>query len=142
MKTLLIFISFMIATQSFAQSTTEAQIKALSQKRVNWLIAGNLDSLKNLYDANSITIHGNGIMIRSREDHLADIKAGRPVYKTIEIKESQVNDFRDTAVLVGKGLFNIAMNGQDMNYTMTYTEVYKKEQGGWKLIARQAVEQK
>lgn len=141
MKTLLIIVSFLIATRSFAQSTTEGQLKALSQKRVDWLLAGNLDSLKNLYDANSITIHGNGMM-RGRQEHLDDIKSGRPIYKKIDLTQSTVKDFGDTAVLVGKGVFQIAMNGQNMTYNMTFTEVYKKEKAGWKLIARQAVDQK
>ena len=62
-------------------------------------------------------------MMRSRAEHLKDIKSGRPVYKRIDIKESAVKGFGDTAVLVGKGIFNIAVNGQNMNYNMTYAEV-------------------
>lgn len=141
MKTLLTIASFFFMTQAFAQSNTEAQIKSLSEKRAKWLIATNVDSLKNLYDENSITIHNNGMM-RTGNEHLADLKKGQPSYKRIDIKESSVKDFGDTAVLVGKGLFVLVMNGQEVNYNMIYTEVYKKMKGQWKLILREGIELK
>lgn len=142
MKTLLTFVAFLSVSVSaaFAQSKTEDQIKVLSQKCVQWLLTRNVDSLKNLYDPNSITIHSNGMM-RTGTDHLEDLKNGRPLYKSIDVKESSVKEFGDTAVLVGKGLFDITIDKQDMKYDMIYTEVYKKTGGQWKLIARQAVQQ-
>ncbi|MVM29107.1 DUF4440 domain-containing protein [Spirosoma sp. HMF4905] len=140
MKTLLTLVSMLFVSQSFGQSKTESEIVALSKKRAKWLVEGKLDSLKTLYDANSITVHNNGL-IKTTAEHFEDIKNGRPIYKSIDIKESTVKDFGDTAILVGKGMFNIAMNGQDMNYNMVYTEVYLKRNNQWKLISRQAVQQ-
>lgn len=139
MKIFLTTIALLVATLSFAQSQTESEIKALSAKRVEWLLKGSVDSLANLYGENSITVHGNG-MIRTTAEHLNDIKSGRPVYKSIDVKETTVKDFDNTAILVGKGVFNISMNGQAMSYNMVYMEVYKKENDQWKLIARQASE--
>lgn len=100
-------------------------------------MAGKVDSLAAIYDENSITVHGNG-MVKSTAEHFNDVRSGRPVFKSIDIKESTVKDFGTTAVLVGKGVFSIAMNGQGMTYNMVYTEVYIKKHNQWKLIARQA----
>lgn len=137
MKSLLLIAGLFVTTFSFAQSPTESEIKDLSQKRVQWLLKGNVDSLVNLYDENSVTIHGNG-MIRTTSEHINDIKSGRPVYKSIDIQESSVKDFGNTAVLVGKGVFSISINGQNMTQNMVFTEVYLKKNGQWKLISRQA----
>lgn len=92
-----------------------------------------------LYDDNSLTIHNNG-MIKTAAEHIEDVKNGKPVYKSIDIQKTTVKDFGNTAVLVGEGVFNIAMNNQTMNYNMVYTEVYMKKSNQWKLISRMAVQ--
>lgn len=137
MKALLTSIIALAATLTFAQTNTETEILALSKKRVQWLMESKVDSLAMLYDDNSITIHGNGL-IKSTKEHLDDVRNGRPTYKSIDIKESTVRDFGATAILVGKGFFSITINGQDMAYNMVYTEVYIKNNKAWKLVSRQA----
>jgi len=49
-----------------------------------------------------------------------------------------VTDFGNTAVLVGKGVFNIEVSGSKMTANMAYTGVYLKSGKTWKLIARHA----
>lgn len=137
MKTLFTIASLLFATVSFAQSNTEADIKALSNKRIQYLLQGKVDSLATIYDEKSMTVHTNG-MIKTATEHLEDVRNGRPKYKSIEVKSVTVNDFGTTAILVGQGIFSIAINGQDMSYNMVYTEVYQKENNQWKLIARHA----
>jgi ketosteroid isomerase-like protein len=137
MKAIITLAALLFTAPAFAQSKTDSEIIALSKKRVQWLLAGNLDSLKNLYDENSITVHTNGL-IKTAAEHFEDIRQGRPTYKSIDIKENTVREFGNTAILIGKGVFNIAMNGQAMTYNMVYTEVYQKKNGQWKLISRQA----
>ena len=140
LKILFPVLLLLVAGKSMGQSKTAAEITALSKQRAAWLVAGRLDSLATLYDAHSITVHGNGL-IKSTAEHFEDIRQGRPVYKSIKLGESTVREFGNTAVLVGKGDFHIAMNGQDLHCNMVYTEVYKKDNNRWKLIARQAVQQ-
>ena len=137
MKSFFSIIAILFTSALFGQSNTESEIKKLSGKRVEWLLHNNVDSLVSLYDENSITIHGNG-MIRTTAEHINDIKSGRPTYKSIEIKEASVKDFGNTAVLVGKGIFSISINGQEMTQNMVFTEVYIKKNNQWKLISRQA----
>lgn len=137
MKTLFTIVSLLFATVSLAQLTTEIDIKALSNKRIQYLLQGKVDSLATIYDEKSMTVHTNG-MIKTATEHLEDVRNGRPKYKSIEVKNTTVNDFGTTAILVGQGIFNITMNGQDMSYTMVYTEVYQKKNNQWKLIARHA----
>lgn len=137
MKTLLTFAAVLLSIASFAQSKTETEILTLSKKRIQYLLENKVDSLASIYDDNSMTVHTNG-MIKSKAEHLEDVKNGRPVYKSIEVKNATVKDFGTTAILVGKGIFKIDMNGQEMNYNMVYTEVYNKTKKGWKLIARHA----
>ena len=101
MKALLTIITFLFVTQAFGQSNTASEITALSKKRVQWLLEGKIDSLGTLYDQNSITVHSNG-MIKSTLEHFEDIKNGRPVYKSIDVKDATVKEFGNTAVLVGQ----------------------------------------
>ena len=137
MKSIFTVAAIFLGTLCFAQSKTESEILSLSKKRADWLLAGNIDSLANLYDVNSVTVHGNG-MVKSGEEHLEDVRNKRPIYRSIDIKESFVRDFGNAAVLVGKGVFSISFNGQDITQHMVFTDVYLRKAGAWKLISRQA----
>lgn len=137
MKNFLTVISLLVSSLAFAQTKTETEIKALSSKRIQYLLAGKVDSLATVYDENSMTIHSNG-MIKTTAEHLEDVKTGRPIYKKITISENTVKDFGNTAILVGKGVFDITMNGKDMSYQMAFTEVYIKKNNAWKMISRQS----
>ena len=139
MKIILVVTAMFLASFSFAQSKTETEIIDLSKKRIEWLLENKADSLASLYDENSITVHGNGL-IKTAKEQIDDVRGGRITYKSIEVKENTVKDFGSTAVLVGKGVFKISLNGQDMTYNMVYMEVYQKKDNQWKLIARQASE--
>lgn len=138
MKTIILTLaSLAFTTAVFAQSRTEKEITTISKNRVKWLLEKKYDSLATIYDENAVTVHGNG-MIRTAREHFEDIRNNRPIYKNIEIEESTVKDFGNTAILVGKGVFTISMNGSDMVAHMAYTEVYAKKGKNWKLIARHA----
>lgn len=137
MKSLFTIATLFFSIVSFAQTNTETQIKAISAKRIQYLLENKVDSLAMIYDENAISIHTNG-MIKTKTEHMEDVKAGRPVYKSIEVKKTTINDFGTTATLVGQGVFNISMGGKDMSYSMVYTEVYTKKNNVWKLIARHA----
>ncbi len=139
MRIVLLVIPLFISTLAFAQSKTETDITNLSGKRIKWLLEGKADSLALLYDENSITVHGNGL-IKTAEEQLDDVKSGKITYKSIDVTENTVKDFGNTQVLVGKGIFTISLGGQELTYTMVYMEVYQKQGGQWKLVARQASE--
>ncbi len=139
MKTVLLSIALLVSGIGFAQSRTEKEISQLSTNRIQWLLANKADSLANLYDVNSITVHGNGL-IKTAKEQLEDVRSGKIAYKRIDVTENTVKDFGNTQVLVGKGVFNIALGAQEFTYTMVYMEVYQKQGNGWKLIARQASE--
>ena len=134
---LMMALVVLLATTSFAQSNTETEIKAISAKRVQWLLEGKADSLLTIYDENSMTVHSNGL-IKSSAEHINDVRNGIPTYKSIALGETTVKYFGDTAILVGKGRFSITMAGSEMTLNMVYTEVYQKKGTHWKLIARHA----
>lgn len=139
MKIILVLTAIFVATVSFAQSKTETDIINLSAKRIQWLLEKKSDSLASLYDENSITVHGNGL-IKTAKEQLDDVKGGKITYKSIDVTENTVKDFGNTQVLVGKGVFKISVNSQDLTYNMVYMEVYQKQGKMWKLVARQASE--
>ncbi|MEJ1242425.1 nuclear transport factor 2 family protein [Chryseolinea sp. T2] len=138
MKTLFTtLVAVLLVSASFAQSKTDAEIKKLSKDRIKWLLEGKADSLATLYDQKAVTVHGNG-MVKSTEEQLQDVKKGVIKYNSIDVSEMTVTDFGKTAVLVGKGVFNIEVGGSKMTANMAYTEVYLKSGKTWKLIARHA----
>jgi len=139
MKIILVLTAIFVATVSFAQSKTETDIINLSAKRIQWLLEKKSDSLASLYDENSITVHGNGL-IKTAKEQLDDVKGGKITYKSIDVTENTVKDFGNTQVLVGKGVFKISVNSQELTYNMVYMEVYQKQGKMWKLVARQASE--
>lgn len=130
-------MSVLIISAAHAQSKTETEIKKISKDRIKWLLEGKADSLATLYDQKAVTVHGNG-MVKSTEEQLQDIKMGVIKYNGIDVSEMTVTDFGNTAILVGKGTFNIEVGGSKMTANMAYTEVYLRSGKTWKLIARHA----
>jgi hypothetical protein len=143
MKTL-IFLSIMFAgTTLFAQSGTEARmiaqsnkIIALSNDKFRWEMKNDADSMANLLDDGFVGISSNGIR-RSKNEYLDNIKNPATIHNSMDIQETNVSIFGNTAILTGKGLFVITSNNIQSTQHLCYMQVFIDRGQGWKMIALQ-----
>ena len=127
---LLILILF--ANKSFAQNTTaEQEVIQLSKQKWEWMADKNVDKLSPLFDEKSVFVHMGGSWGKTQEINI--IKSGGIHYKKADIHEVSVNIIGNTAILLNKITLLAVVGGNEVTNPFMVTEVYVKENDGWKL---------
>jgi hypothetical protein len=130
----LLFILISSAQISFAQSsTTEQQIKDLSQSKWQWMADKNVDKLASLFHDKSKFVHMSGTWKKNEE--LDIIKTGRIWYKKADVHDVAVEIVDDNAIVWNRITLTAVVRGSDAITEFTVTEVYKKQGSDWKLLA-------
>ena len=112
---LLIIVS---AQFSFAQdSSIEQEIKDLSKAKWEWMADKNVDKLATLFHDKSKFVHMSGSWKKEADVH-----------------DVAVEVFDDTAILWNRITLTARVRGNDVSNEFTVTEVYQKQEDGWKLL--------
>ena len=135
---LTIFIFLLFASiPIFAQSKIENELTLLSKSLFNWEVKNNIDSIDNLLHEQLIVVNSKGETL-SKLEYLATFKSGTMTHNSIEIEESKTTILNNTAIVAGKGIFNITASGNNMIRHLSYIETFVKTKEGWKLLALKA----
>jgi hypothetical protein len=113
------------------------QVLSLSEKKFDWMVKGQTDSLKTLMHKQVKYIHSNG-WIQNYDDVTEDFKSGKLVLQSVQVKENQAREFKNMVIVIGKGLFTGSISGQDFSVELLYTEVYIYKKHKWLLVSRHA----
>ncbi len=135
MKTSIIglLLIIMSAQWSFAQnSTAEQEIKDLSKAKWQWMADKNVDKLATFFHDKSKFVHMSGTWNKDRE--LDIIKTGSIWYKKADVHDVVVEIFDDTAILWNRITLLAVVRGNEVSNQFTVTEIYKKQENGWKLL--------
>jgi len=121
-----------ICVQTLAQnSATEQEVIKLSKEKWQWMADKNVDKLKDLFDEKSVFVHMGGSWGKERE--LEVIGSGGIHYKKADIHEVSVNIIGNAAILLNRITLLAVVGGNEVTNPFMVTEVYVKENGGWKL---------
>lgn len=142
MKQILLFLLLLLSSITFAQKATtlsaaEAKVLQLHERKFHWMIAKQTDSLEQILDDRMQYIHSNG-WIENKQELLEDIRSGKLQMTNVAIKESTARIYKNMAVINGKGVFSVVMEGKPMDFLLLYTEVYAKRNNKWLLVSRHA----
>jgi hypothetical protein len=121
----------LFVNKSFAQNTTEQEIIQLSKQKWQWMADKNVDSLTPLFDDKSVFVHMGGSWGKTQEINV--IKSGGIHYKKADIHEVSVNIIGNTAILLNRITLLAVVGGNEVTNPFMVTEVYVKENDGWKL---------
>jgi hypothetical protein len=140
MKKNLLVLFFLISLPFFSQTKKDRiahHIIALHQKKFDFMISKQFDSLSLILDADLKYIHSNG-WVESKEDLLANLKSDKLVYKQVLVSETKVTLTNHVAIVSGKGLFSVVLENQTLEISLMYSEIYVKKKGKWLLLHRHA----
>ncbi|WP_269684812.1 nuclear transport factor 2 family protein [Flavobacterium lacustre] len=121
----------LFVNKSFAQNTTEQEIIQLSKQKWEWMADKNVDKLSPLFDDKSVFVHMGGSWGKTQEINI--IKSGGIHYKKADIHEVSVNIIGNTAILLNRITLLAVVGGNEVTNPFIVTEVYVKENDGWKL---------
>jgi len=122
-----------INVDSLRKVISEEQIIKLSKDKWQWMSDKNIESLEDLFHENSVFVHMGGSWGKEREIEI--IKSGGIHYKKADIHEISVNVIDNTAILLNKITLLAVVGGNEVTNPFMVTEVYKKENGHWKLAS-------
>ena len=133
-KSIIGLFLILLGTQfNYAQdATVEEEIKVLSQQKWQWMADKNVEELATLFDDRSKFVHMSGSWKKERE--LEIIKTGSIWYKQADVHDVAVEVFGDTAILWNRITLLAHVRGNDVSNEFTVTEVYQKQEDGWKLL--------
>jgi len=140
MKKNLLVLFLLISLPFFSQTKKDKiahHIIALHQKKFDFMISKQFDSLSLILDADLKYIHSNG-WVESKEDLLANLKSDKLVYKQVLVSETKVTLTNHVAIVSGKGLFSVILENQTLEIPLMYSEIYVKKKGKWLLLHRHA----
>ena len=137
MKSIFTIIFLFALIPTFAQSKVENEVTNLSKSLFNWEIHNNIDSIDDLLHSQLVVVNSKGETL-SKLKYLATFKSGTMTHNSIEIEESKTTVLNNTAIVAGKGVFNITASGNNVIRHLSYLETFVKTKDGWKLFALKA----
>ena len=135
-KYVVVIILLMGCFASRAQSA-EQTVLELSQRKFGWMIRMKYDSLQAALDERLLFVHSNG-WTENKQEFIQDIKSGKLRYSNIQVLEATARVYPSTAIVNGKGKFQVTLEGNNLELTLSYTEVYIQKDGKWLLASRHA----
>ena len=136
-----LLVLFLLISLPFLSQTKKDKIAhhiiALHQKKFDFMISKQFDSLSLILDADLKYIHSNG-WVESKEDLLANLKSDKLVYKQVLVSDTKVTLTNHVAIVSGKGLFSVVLDNQTLEIPLMYSEIYVKKKGKWLLLHRHA----
>jgi len=140
---LLLYALTLLPVVAFAQKDNEKDalaekyVLALSERKFQWLIEKQYDSLEVLLHNEVKYIHSNG-WVETKAEVLRDLRSGKLNYQKVKVSEASAASSGKTVVVTGKGVFEVLMDGKHIEVLLLYTEVYVKTKKRWKLLGRHA----
>ncbi len=139
MKLFFLFTAMLCTADLSAQTKEETAILNLSKQVFTWEVDNKIDSLENLFDEKFVVVSSNGES-QFKKQYIARLKSGNFTHNSIEVEENSASVVNNTALVVGKGKFNVTVSGKTLTLHLSYTEVFTR--GGakkrWSLLAMHA----
>jgi hypothetical protein len=113
--------------------TITADLIKLSNDKWQWMADKDVAKLNALFHDKSKFVHMSGTW--KKDEELEIIKSGSIWYKRADVHDSAVEIIDDTAIIWNRITLLAVVRGSEVTTEFTVTEVYKKEQDNWKMLA-------
>lgn len=115
----------------------EAALCALDDERIRATLAADIKALSSVYADDLVYVHASGVE-DSRASLLANLQAGKTQYLGLRREEQRVRVFGDAAVMHGAFTAEVIMNGVERRFPASFTSVWVRTEGSWRMKAWQA----
>jgi ketosteroid isomerase-like protein len=132
---LLLFIGIGMNTQ--AQSADEKQVAAAVQALKTAMVSGNKSQLEAIASPNLTYGHSSGLL-EDKDAFVKNITSGHSDFVSIDLSEQTIKVDGDVALVRHKLAAKTNNDGTPGSTNLGVLLVWKKQQGKWKLLARQA----
>lgn len=108
---------------------------ALEAERFRRTAAGDIDGVDRMLAEDLSYCHSNG-KCESKAEFIGNLRSGSTRYRKLEMLGARVRRHGNIAILNGRVRVEAEMAGTQINgMQLVYTDIYRRERGGWLLIA-------
>ena len=120
--------------------SAEDAVAAVEQRRIDALIASDINALDEIIDEHCTHIESNGTS-RTKAAFLEDVAKREFSFDVFEIEENYIRIFGETAVVAGtyRNIVRVRGHPNPVKHAR-HLRVYVNCGGSWKLVAHQATE--
>ncbi len=111
----------------------EQEMIDLSKAKWIWMAEKDVNKLTPLFHDQSKFVHMSGTW--RKDEELEIIKTGSIWYKKVDIHDVAVELVDDTAIIWSRITLEAVVRGNEARNEFTVTEVFKKENNSWKIVA-------
>lgn len=135
---LVVCTSMLFSTSVHAQSKKQIQVKAAVDHLITAMISGEREALETT-TSNHLSYGHSGGHVEGKAEFVEKIVSGKSDFVTIDITEQSIDVLGKTAII--RHVLNATTNdgGKPGVVKLKVLLLFKKEQGRWKMLARQAV---
>ena len=108
-----------------------------SERKFDWMVKKNLDSLAEVLHPNVQYIHSNGLT-ETKIDVLENLRSGKLILHSVRIKNADVRIVNQVAIVTGRGTFVGKIDQKDFEVELLYSEVWIFMDSKWLLLQRHA----
>ena len=133
---LLVLVVFVLSANS---QSRQAAVLQLEKDRFKAMINHDSTFLANALAEDLLYVHSNG-MQDTKESLMNKIMSGALQYSSIEVQQADIRMFNQTAWIHGAAKIKVR-NGKDaaeIELSISYLDIYKREDGEWRLVAWQS----
>ncbi len=140
MKKITLFLSFMLAFSSIlsAQSTAEKEVAASITSLVKAMISVDDASLNALIAEQLSYGHSSGL-VETKKEFIGQVTGRKTVYTDIIISNQVITVSGDVAICRNQSNMIMNVDNKPAELNLLVMMVWQKQNGQWKLLARQAV---
>ncbi|WP_234735024.1 nuclear transport factor 2 family protein [Tellurirhabdus bombi] len=140
MKYLLFFGLLITTSLGYAQSTSADEKAVLDVEKARFAaqVSKDLTYLDKVLASDLVYIHSSG-KTDTKQAFIQSIKDGSMQYNSIDSKELKARIYGKTAILNGVCEIKAFTNGQPLNTSFRYTDVYVKNGNQWQLVTWQSL---
>jgi len=91
--------------------------------------------------ADDLTYVHSTARLESKAEHIANLRAGKPYYRSIAPRERRARVHGDVGVVNGVSEMHVERDGKEQRFTVRYLAVYVKRGEQWRMIAWQSTRQ-
>jgi hypothetical protein len=109
------------------------EILALEDRRIEAMVAGDVQALEEILADDLIYTHTTA-RLDTKASFIDAVKTGKSNYKSVDRKDVEVRDLRDTAVVTCHAKFHVG----DNKFEARFIDVYARRNGAWQMVAWQS----
>lgn len=126
------------SAQVIAAEDQESGVDAARLARFKAMIERDLEALDRLLTQDLTYSHTTG-RVESKQSFLNTVESGFIDYLSADPMSVETRYFEEIAVATGLSNMKLITEGEQLEFTIRFLEVYRKEQGEWRLTAWQSV---